>query len=83
MAKISEHNKYLRSLHSKKQTPDEIIRSIVKEGTGKDIISKRKIIYIKQVKFFQKFIRLPRLAGDGLLKIKENMTVQISCLKSG
>ena len=44
MAKVSEYNKYLRSLHSEKQTSEEIIRSIVKEGTGKNIVSKRKII---------------------------------------
>jgi aminoglycoside phosphotransferase (APT) family kinase protein len=44
MAKINEYNKYLRSLHSKKQTPEEIIRGIVKEGTGKNIVFKRKIV---------------------------------------
>lgn len=44
MAKSNEYNRYLKSLHSKKRTPDEIIKSFVKEGTGKDIISKRKII---------------------------------------
>ena len=44
MTKIDEYNRYLRSLHSKKQTPEEIIRSIVKEGTGKAFVSKRKIM---------------------------------------
>lgn len=44
MTKSDDYNKYLRSLHSKKQTPEEIIRSFVKEGTGKDIVSKNKII---------------------------------------
>jgi aminoglycoside phosphotransferase (APT) family kinase protein len=44
MAKINEYNKYLKSLHSKKQTPEEIIRDVVKEGMGKGIVSKRKIV---------------------------------------
>ncbi|MCG2691264.1 aminoglycoside phosphotransferase family protein [Microgenomates group bacterium] len=44
MDKSDDYDKYLKSLHSKKRTPDEIIRDFVKEGSGKDIISKRKII---------------------------------------
>jgi|SRR3989338_53217 len=44
MSQSDNYDKYLQSLHSKKQTPDEIIRDFVKAGTGKEIISKRKII---------------------------------------
>lgn len=43
MNKGDDYDKYLKQLHSKKQTPDEIIRDFVKVGTGKDIIFKRKI----------------------------------------
>lgn len=43
MDKSDNYGKYLKSLHSKKQTPDDIIRNFVKKGTGKDTISKRKI----------------------------------------
>src|SRR4051812_42538380 len=42
--KKSDYDKYLASMHAKLITPDEIIKSVVKEGTGLGVISKKKLI---------------------------------------
>lgn len=42
--KQSDYKKYLASMHAKLVTPGEVIRSVVKEGTGMDFIAKAKII---------------------------------------
>lgn len=39
-----DYDAYLSSLHATKETPEEIIRDIIKEGIGKELVSKRKII---------------------------------------
>ncbi len=44
MAKSNDYDEYLKTLHSKQETPEEIIKDFVKEGTGKEIISKKRII---------------------------------------
>lgn len=38
------YNQYLQSLHDKKQTPDEVIADVVREGTGRGVVAKRKIV---------------------------------------
>lgn len=38
------YNKYLLSLHDKKQTSNEVIAGIVREGMGKEMVAKRKIV---------------------------------------
>jgi hypothetical protein len=40
----SDYDTYLTSMHAKLVTPEEIIREVVKEGTGQDVISKKRII---------------------------------------
>ena len=42
--KQSDYEKYLASMHAKLITPDEIIKSVVKEGTGKEYTTKEKVI---------------------------------------
>lgn len=42
--KTDSYQKYLASVHTKWVTPDEIIQEIVKEGTGKQIAFKQRII---------------------------------------
>ena len=44
MSKANDYKKYLKSLHSQKETPEEIIREIVKEGIQKRFVSKKKIV---------------------------------------
>ena len=44
MTKAGDYDKYLKSLHSQKETPEEIIKDIVKEGAGKNFVSKKKIV---------------------------------------
>lgn len=40
----TSYDKYLASIHARNITPEEIIRSTVKEATGKDFASKKRII---------------------------------------
>lgn len=40
----SEYDKYLASLHSARQTDEKVIMDVVKEATGSDINSKRRIV---------------------------------------
>lgn len=42
--KQSDYEKYLASMHAKLVTPDEIIKNIIKEGTGKEYTAKEKVI---------------------------------------
>ncbi|OIN89213.1 hypothetical protein COX59_00490 [Candidatus Beckwithbacteria bacterium CG_4_10_14_0_2_um_filter_47_25] len=42
--KKNDYDEYLANLHSKQITSEEVIKSVVKEGTGKNVISKKKII---------------------------------------
>lgn len=42
--KKDSYQKYLASVHTKWVTPDEIIQEIVKEGTGKQLASKQRVI---------------------------------------
>lgn len=44
MRQNDDYKNYLISLHSKRDTPEEIARNVVKEGVGKEPISKRKIV---------------------------------------
>lgn len=43
---ISNNNykQYLDSIHKRNITPDEIIIDTIKEGTGKELVSKKRII---------------------------------------
>lgn len=38
------YSQYLQTLHVKKQTPDEVIADFVREGMGKEMVGKRKIV---------------------------------------
>lgn len=38
------YDKYLEELHKKNQTPDEIIREVVREATGKEIKEKQRVV---------------------------------------
>lgn len=40
----NSYDKYLAALHAKNITPDTVIADVVKEGTGKDIATKRRIV---------------------------------------
>jgi aminoglycoside phosphotransferase (APT) family kinase protein len=40
----SDYDKFLASVHANFDTPDQIVREIVKEGTNQDFITKEKII---------------------------------------
>lgn len=44
MQTITNYKGYLDYLHSKQETPEEIIRDVVKKGTGLELISKQRII---------------------------------------
>ncbi len=40
----TDYEKYLASVHARLETPDKIIQEIVKEGTGLEVVSKKKIV---------------------------------------
>ena len=44
MQNESNYIQYLSSIHSRQTTQDEIIRDVIKEANGQDMLSKRRII---------------------------------------
>lgn len=44
METINDYKRYLDYLHSKQETPEEIIRDVVKEGAGLELVSKQRIV---------------------------------------
>ena len=44
MVKVKGYNDYLKLLHSKHNTTRRIISRVIKEGTGKDLKSEKRIV---------------------------------------